>query len=354
MTLFKKVSIYLKKFKYLRPSSNNAMEKSKWRFVNPITNNDLAETEDHALLEKYSELIGLAAGSKPTPRQSGYPVHTAAMTESGIMVKGSNHEHGVTDTLTHGEEGAIAAALEEAGENDPVKIIAFASPHEKLITPCGNCRDIIAEYCSKELVIVSGRKEGGLAYVMPGKEYFLDNFRRLKLSGLEDTITFKGFLGALKAERTAYDIYTSPEKIYGAAIVTQKGEVFRGSFRGDVAYHAVCPISAAISNFRDGSDDPGRLNVKEMVIASTCHQPKIPYKERQHMLEFAEGIQAYNNKSGQPLPVKIFQADEQGQVIKGWKTDTNQWYPLPFSPAHLGMENKLKEGIGKLVGKIIC
>ncbi len=323
------------------------MRKTKRKFINPITKENITNSENPSLLQKYSELIELAAESRPTPTQSGYPVHSAAMTESGIMVKGSNHEHGITDTLTHGEEGAIVAALEKAGEHDLIKIIAFASQYEGMANPCGNCRDVIAQYCSKDLIIISGKKEGGLVTVVSRNEYFFDDFERLKPS---DLVSIAGFFEALRAEKAAYDIYTSPEKLYGAAIVSQNDMVFRGSFRGDVAYHAVNPISAAICNFRDSSDDPERLDVREIVIVSTNHQPKVPYKERQHALEFAEGIQAYNNRSGQPLPVRLYQVDKQQDMVKkGWKTDTYQWYPYPFSPAHLGMEDKLKGGIEKLI-----
>ncbi|MBR9683725.1 hypothetical protein GOV03_04260 [Candidatus Woesearchaeota archaeon] len=316
----------------------------KTKFINPIT--DIV-IQDDSLIETYSRLITLAAESKPTPVQSSYCVYTAGMTENGIMVKGSNHEHGITDTLTHGEEAVIAAALEEAGEEDPIKIIAFATLDETMVAPCGNCRDVIAQYGHPDLVIISGKKEGESAFVIPISEFYFDTFR--KLSDLENIATSPGFLEALKAERTAYDIYTSPERLYGAAIITQNNLVFRGSFRGDVAYHAVNPLSAAIGNFRDGSDDISRLDVKEFVVVSTDHQPKIPYKERQHILEFVEGIQAYNNRSGQPLPIKMFQVNPQGEIIEGWETDSHQWYPFPFSPAHLGMENSLKKGIEKLL-----
>ncbi|MEK6857905.1 MAG: hypothetical protein AABX39_04940 [Nanoarchaeota archaeon] len=302
----------------------------EWKFINGLNNKEINSFDPMWLYA-----LEAALESRATPLQSGYHVNTGAVTKRGNVVLGSNHEIAVTDTITHGEEAVIVAALEKYGKDDPIQIIAFAGLGGGTIgSPCGNCRDAIKQYTDLDnLVVINAPRDGGVAVVVQGKVFFKDTYEEIKGKEKAQILYSQARYQALKAEKSSYDIYLveSSPKIYGAAVVCENGAVFRGSFRGNVAYHPDLPISAAISNFRDGSDDPTRRNVSSIVVAATETVPDVMYKDRQDSLEFAEAIQALNSKSGIPLQIYLVHANEQ----KVFKTDTNEWLPFSFSPKNL-------------------
>ncbi|MBS3167931.1 hypothetical protein J4216_02315 [Candidatus Woesearchaeota archaeon] len=314
---------------------------SKWNFINGL-NKDKMDIDPKWLLA-----LEAALTSKATPIQSGYHVNTGAVTKNGNIVAGSNHEIGISSGMTHGEEAVIAAALENFGSEDSIQIIAFVGlGGNEIPNPCGNCRDAIKQYTDlANLVIINAPREGGTAVLVPGNAYFKSNFTEV----IGEESRLDAIKQAIFAEQSAYDIYLteSSPKIYGAVIVCENGNLFRGSFRGDVAYHPELPISAAICNFRDGSNDSSRRYVKEIVVVSSGSIPNVMYKDRQHALEFAEAIQSLNEKSGEPLPVYIINVGNDGS-IQTFKTDTNEWLPHSFSPKNLGLENRIAAGYAKL------
>jgi cytidine deaminase len=321
----------------------------KWTFINGLTEEKIKGLDEMCT---WTRALEIALESRATPDQSNYYVNVGAVTKSGSGVYGSNHEIGITETITHGEEAVIARALDEFGREDTIKVIAFVGlAPARIPSPCGNCRDAIKKYINLEkLVIVNGPREGGEAIIVPGKAYFFEEFKIASKKDFERISKSKALEQALIGKETAYDIYlnekTSPP-VYGAAIVCENGEIFRGSYRGDAAYHSVYPISSAIENFRNSSDNPDRLNVKRIVLATEINF-EIPYKDRQHALEFAEAIQSLNGKSGKPLPVYIVRLNNQLIVQDILKTNTSEWLPLRFSPGHLGLESAMTEGYKKL------
>ncbi|MEK6916429.1 MAG: hypothetical protein AABW92_01680 [Nanoarchaeota archaeon] len=137
--------------------------------------------------------------------------------------------------------------------------------------------------------------------------------------------------------------------LYGAAIVAKNGNMWKGSFRGDTAYHSSYTISAAIDTFRNTNPKKEDTNIERLVLVSLDEQPKIPYKDRQFFLDFAESVQLFNDRGDEPLPIYLLQANQTGEVIKGWKTDSYEWLPLPFSAKNFGLENSLVQNIGALV-----
>src|SRR3989338_8791796 len=264
-----------------------------------------------------------ASQSQATPNQSGYHVNTGGATRNGKIVSGANHEMAITDTITHGEEAVIANALGQYGKDDPLQVIVFTGlgGGGEIPSPCGNCRDAIKEYTDLDnLVIINAPRSGGSAVVVPGRAFFRDTFNEVTGDEKKEVLSSAELSEALKAERNAYDIYLSESspRIYGSAIKCFNRAVFRGSFRGNVAYHPDLPISAAIANFRDGSNDPTRINVQSITVAATAIVPDVPYKDRQDALEFAEAIQSLNRRSGQALPVYLIDAGNN----RVFRTDT--------------------------------
>src|SRR3989344_1733978 len=348
-----------------------------WNFIDGLKKEPIDSVNP-----RWTSALEAALQSQATPLQSGYHVNVGAVTMKGNVVSGSNHEMAITDTITHGEEAVIAAALEKYGKDDPIQAIAFAGlGGADIASPCGNCRDAIRQYSDLDnLVLINAPRDGGKAVLVPGKAYFKDVFHSLEvpegiqllyssvgrftMSRLDNRMIFKlmhgeektrpphvdGVREALRAEKNAYDIYvtSSSPRIYGAAVVCWNGLVFRGSYRGDVAYHPELPISAAIGNFRDGSDDTNRRKVKEIIVAATGSIPDVMYKDRQHALEFAEAIRSLSGNPGTPLPVYLVNLKSDGQRTEIFKTDTNEWLPLRFSPKHLGLEKAMASGYEKL------
>ncbi|MBN2880650.1 hypothetical protein JXM83_01235 [Candidatus Woesearchaeota archaeon] len=314
----------------------------KWNFINGL-DRQLIESVD----PRWVSALEVALTSQATPDQSEYHVNTGGVTRAGNRVLGSNHEM----AITHGEEAVIAAALEQFGREDPIEVIAFTCLSEgKIASPCGNCRDAIRQYTNlNKLVIINAPKEGGTAVVVPGQAYFKADFQEVKRV---EKSRLHAIEQAVIAERNAYNIYSakSSPPVYGAVIVCKNGTFFRGSFRGEVAYHPDLPISAAIGNFRDGSDDPSRKDVSEIIIASTGRIPDVMYKDRQHALEFAVAMQSLNGRLGQPLPIYLVNVGED-RTMKIFKTDTNEWLPHSFSPQHLGLESAVSGGYAKLFEK---
>ena len=125
-------------------------------------------------------------------------------------------------------------------------------------------------------------------------------------------------------------------------------ETFMGGFEGDVSYHPSYPIANAISNFFYAGDNPRRFSsVKGLVISAADQRPEVPYKDRQTFMEFAARIRAFKGDSP-PIPIYLVEA-HQYTPIRAWKTNDEEWLPLPFNPKNLGMQHMLKDSITKLL-----
>jgi cytidine deaminase len=324
---------------------------SNWRFVDPVYDRNMDSFLSDKTKKDYIKMIFSANGSKPTPSQSDYYVRTSGKTKSGIVVTGSNHEMAITDTVTHGEESVIDHALEKAGEDDLLEIIAFSGKEGGgPISCCGNCRDAIQEYCPDDLVLLSGSVKGGAVSVMNARDLFHGDFRRGNdIRGFAEQ--YKYIDQAFYAASSSYDIYADKKKasMYGAVIVSDC-KAFKGSFFGDVSYHPILPIGAAICNFRDSTMDAMRLQrVSEIVIVTFGCPADIPYKDRQHALEFSQSIAAYSGKEDWAIPIRIFKTDRAGNFEDSRVTNTREWLPFPFSPKHLGKDQEMKAGIAKFL-----
>jgi len=302
--------------------------KPQWDYVDGITSEELErKTEWDLALEA-------ALKARATPFQSGFNVNTGAVTSGGNVIYGSNHEISLTEAISHGETAVIAKALDEFGLGDPIQVIAFAEDYPASIpSPCGNCRDAIRQYTDLEsLVLICAHRDGGKAIVVPGKEYFFDNFSEANKEEAERILKSKGLKEALLGEKAAYDVYVNtaamPKPLYGAAIVAGN-KIFRGSYRGDGAYHSIFPISSAIESFRNRNIKS--FNTDEIIVASSDHDPFVFYRDRQHAMEFADAIDYLNYKQG-PLPVYLVNSETK----KVRETNTDEWLPFKFSSASFG------------------
>jgi cytidine deaminase len=89
---------------------------------------------------------------------SEFRVGAAVATGTGRTYTGANLEVSNYSNSLHAEEVALARALMD-GERSFVAV-AVASSTPSLITPCGMCRQTLAEFCAPELRVVCDSGDG--------------------------------------------------------------------------------------------------------------------------------------------------------------------------------------------------
>jgi cytidine deaminase len=95
---------------------------------------------------------------------SEYRVGAALLTAEGTVVTGCNIENANYSNSLHAEEVAIAEAVKR-GQQD-FAAIAVASGARDGVTPCGRCRQTLAEFCGEEFPVYCDEGEdekGGVA-----------------------------------------------------------------------------------------------------------------------------------------------------------------------------------------------
>ncbi|MFB6361288.1 MAG: cytidine deaminase [Halobacteriales archaeon] len=118
-----------------------------------------------------AELLEAArdARSSAIAPYSDFPVGGALRTTDGTVYTGCNIEIVNFSNSLHAEEVALARALVE-GERE-FDAVAVAGPHADGLTPCGMCRQSLAEFCPPEfdvIVDVDGDPHGyTLAELLP-------------------------------------------------------------------------------------------------------------------------------------------------------------------------------------------
>jgi cytidine deaminase (EC 3.5.4.5) len=88
---------------------------------------------------------------------SEYRVGAAVETADGSVYTGCNIENANYSNSLHAEEVAVAAAIQDG--QDTFKRIAVASAAQDGVTPCGMCRQTLAEFADGSLKILCD--EGG-------------------------------------------------------------------------------------------------------------------------------------------------------------------------------------------------
>ena len=83
---------------------------------------------------------------------SEYPVGAALETADGEVFVGCNLENANFSNSLHAEEVAVAEAVKE-GHRDFSRI-AVSSGRRDGVTPCGMCRQTLAEFCDDDLVVI--------------------------------------------------------------------------------------------------------------------------------------------------------------------------------------------------------
>ena len=84
---------------------------------------------------------------------SKFHVGAAALTKSGIVVKGCNVENASYGLTVCAERNCIAQAVIQGEQN--IQSIVVYTEQEKLTPPCGACRQVIAEFLPQNAEVMS-------------------------------------------------------------------------------------------------------------------------------------------------------------------------------------------------------
>ncbi|SHH38399.1 cytidine deaminase [Cognatiyoonia sediminum] len=89
---------------------------------------------------------------------SNFKVGAAVQTSSGAVYKGCNVENVAYPEGTCAEAGAIAAMV-AAGERDVVAVAVIADSPQP-VSPCGGCRQKLAEFAGADAKVTLGTLDG--------------------------------------------------------------------------------------------------------------------------------------------------------------------------------------------------
>ena len=89
---------------------------------------------------------------------SEYRVGAALRATDGTVFVGCNIENANYSNSLHAEEVAIAEAIKQGYRQ--FDLLAVTSGERDGVTPCGMCRQTLAEFCDEELVVVCDEGDG--------------------------------------------------------------------------------------------------------------------------------------------------------------------------------------------------
>ena len=95
---------------------------------------------------------------------SEYRVGAALETDDGTVFTGCNVENANYSNSVHAEELALSKAV-EAGHRSFVRV-AVSSDRRDGVTPCGMCRQSLAEFCGAEFRVVCDGEDGPATYTL--------------------------------------------------------------------------------------------------------------------------------------------------------------------------------------------
>lgn len=89
---------------------------------------------------------------------SNFPVGAAIMDESGRIFTGVNVENASYGLTICAERVAIFSAIAAGSKN--FKAIAVTSQRLRPVTPCGACRQVLAEFCPPDMPVLLDAENG--------------------------------------------------------------------------------------------------------------------------------------------------------------------------------------------------
>jgi cytidine deaminase len=93
---------------------------------------------------------------------SGFAVGAVVVSADGNTYDGVNVEN-ASYGLTMCAERVAIGSMVAAGDRSGIALVAVAGPGDATLTPCGACRQVIAEFARPETPIVARAHDGGIA-----------------------------------------------------------------------------------------------------------------------------------------------------------------------------------------------
>ena len=113
-----------------------------------------------SLTDQRDELLKLAreAQQKAYAPYSKFRVGAAVLLENGEVFTGCNVENASYGLTNCAERSAIFAAVSKlGGPNVKIRAVAVVNDHDVPCSPCGACRQVIAEFGSEAILWYQGR-----------------------------------------------------------------------------------------------------------------------------------------------------------------------------------------------------
>lgn len=111
--------------------------------------------------QNFEQLIAAARGAAKHAYNpySHYAVGAALLAEDGIIYTGCNVENASYGLTNCAERLAVFKAVSDGRRNFKALVIA-AGTSGKIGTPCGACRQVLAEFCTPDMPVVCVPLEG--------------------------------------------------------------------------------------------------------------------------------------------------------------------------------------------------
>nr|1UX1_A Chain A, CYTIDINE DEAMINASE [Bacillus subtilis]1UX1_B Chain B, CYTIDINE DEAMINASE [Bacillus subtilis]1UX1_C Chain C, CYTIDINE DEAMINASE [Bacillus subtilis]1UX1_D Chain D, CYTIDINE DEAMINASE [Bacillus subtilis] len=89
---------------------------------------------------------------------SKFQVGAALLTKDGKVYRGCNIENAAYSMCNHAEQTALFKAVSE-GDTE-FQMLAVAADTPGPVSPCGACRQVISELCTKDVIVVLTNLQG--------------------------------------------------------------------------------------------------------------------------------------------------------------------------------------------------
>ncbi|KHF41880.1 cytidine deaminase [Halalkalibacter okhensis] len=91
---------------------------------------------------------------------SNFPVGAALLMEDGTVYKGANIENASYGLTNCAERTALFKAYSEGNKN--VKMVAVVADTDRPVSPCGACRQVMVELCSRDTNVILTNLKGDI------------------------------------------------------------------------------------------------------------------------------------------------------------------------------------------------
>jgi len=244
----------------------------------------------------------------------------------------------------------VVSGLKDILNNDRIEAIAWYREKETGLgdfgRPCGNCRDILKQYCDPNLILLNGN-ENAVVYTRL-KDFLFEDFRKIDASKIGTRFVNAG-LSAMQGGNDVYLPDKMKSEVYGAVLIAENGWAWPGSHYTNVGYDSVTPVVSAIISWRNsypkGTIEEDRLRLSRLLIVGEKQMPHVFYRDRQAILENDEVLRRFT-KNSLPLKVQIVQVDGEA-----YETNVEEWLPHPFSPGAFRMDDVMQAQLENLTGK---